>query len=53
MEANLFYNNSEQVREAFKKKKAEQKVKTALSPFIPPLPPYKVKNYKVNFRTKC
>ena len=35
------------------KKKAEQKVKTVLSPFIPPLPPYKVKNYKVNFRTKC
>ena len=31
-----------QLREAFKKK-AEQKVKTVLSPFIPPLPPYKVK----------
>ena len=28
-------------------------MKTVLFPFIPPLPPYKVKNYKVNYRTKC
>ena len=43
----------ETVREAFKKKIQRKEWKWYYFPLYPPLPPYKVKKYKVNYRTKC